>query len=128
MHGYSTFGDCHCSRRGGGVIICVKQSLQPLRCAESECHDVFSICSIKLLRCLTPTVVIVAYRPPDLSIHETQLFFDKFNYIFDANRHYTSFVLVGDFNIVLDWSVSVLPDHDGAAGLLGGFILDNNLS
>ena len=49
LHGYTTFGDRHRTRRGDGVIICVKQSLQPLRCAESECHDVFLICSVKLL-------------------------------------------------------------------------------
>ena len=128
LHGYSTFGDCRRTRRGGGVIICVKQSLQPLQCAEPECHDVFSICSVKLLRCSTPTIVIAAYRPPDSSIQETQLFFDKLNYIFEANRQYTSFILVGDFNIVRDWSVPILPDHDGAAGLLGDFILDNDLS
>ena len=108
--------------------MCVKQSLQPLRCGESECHDVVSICSVKLLRCSTPTIVIAAYRPPDASIQKTQLFFDKLNNIFDVNRHYTSFVLVGDFNIVREWSVPVLHDHDGAAGLLGDFILDNNLS
>ena len=35
---------------------------------------------------------------------------------------------MGDFNILRDWSVPVLPDHDGVAGLLGDFIPDNNLS
>ena len=35
---------------------------------------------------------------------------------------------MGDFNIVRDWSVPVLPNHDGAARLLGDFTLDDNLS
>ena len=35
---------------------------------------------------------------------------------------------MGNFNIVRDWSVPVLPDHDRVARLLGDFILDNNLS
>ena len=63
----------------------------------------------------------------DSSNQESQLFFDKLNYIFDVIRHNTSFVLLGDFNIVRDWSVPVLQEHDGAVGLLGDFILYNNL-
>ena len=102
LHSYSTFGDCRRTRRGSGVIICVKQFLRPLRCGESECHDIFSICSVKLLRRSTPTIVIATYRPLHSSIQETQLFFDKLKNIFDVNRHYTSFVLVGDFKILRD--------------------------
>jgi hypothetical protein len=125
---YTVFGNTRPSKSGGGVLIVVNPALHPVLNNLSKSVSVsngFNICAVNLLNACPPTVVSVVYRPPNASIDDTKaLFINLCNIVDSAMSH----IIVGDFNIVRDWNVPLIPGLNGANGILCDFMLDYDLA
>ena len=80
---------------------------------------------MKFLNCVPQSIIAAVYFLPDASLGDTTALFDCLGLILRSTRNS---LVVGDFNIIKDWSAPVLVCHSGAVGELSNFILDSDLS
>ena len=122
---FITFGSCRPSRRSGDVMVLMNPQLCPVECTPSTTTtDIFNICAVKLLNRTPQTTVIAVYLPPSSRVSDSRNLIEVLSSII---KRLTSFLIVGDFNYVTDWSMQRLFLCSGVAGELVQFMNDFNL-
>lgn len=131
---YATFGSCRPSKKGGGVLLCVKDCLRPAACrgaTDVSPSDAYNICAVKLLGLTQPTLVVGVYRPPDACVADTEAFFDDLSLLIDQQPPSIAVLVAGDFNIAIEGDVPPAQprlDVPGGEGLLAQFAADYGLT
>ena len=106
-------------------MVRVNPLLHPAECTPSTATtDVFNVCAVKLLKSTPQTAVIAVYLPPSSRVSDTSNLIVVLSSIIKRS---TSFLILGDFNIVTDWSVQHLSFCSGVASELVKFMHDFNL-
>jgi exonuclease III len=127
---YLVFGNCRPTKLGGGVMTLVNPMLRPVQCI---CHmpksNVYNICAVKLLATKPCITIIAVYLPPNTRCADTTEMFCVLKSIVGQS---SNFIVVGDFNIpidwtMIDWSAPVLPTSCTAETELTEFILGFDL-
>ena len=86
-------------------------------------HLSYNILSIRLQNCVPQTPVVVVSRPPDVTAEQSIALFSDLYKSIDSS---CCSVVTGDFNIIRDWSMPIVPRSDCVSGELSNFILDND--
>ena len=102
LEGYIAVHQIRKSRKGGGIIIFIQNSLLCKLCNDLSinCEDIESL-SIEILNSLTRNIIFnVIYRPPNGNLNVCETFFKKnpFKLVLQLTK---LFFLAGDFNINL---------------------------
>ena len=84
-------------------MVLVNPQLHPVECTPSTATtDIFNVCGVKLLNSTPQIIVIAVYLPPSSRVSNTSNLIEVLSSIIKRS---TSFFVVGDFNIVTDWSM-----------------------
>lgn len=101
-------------KRGGGVLIAVKKSMNSKREKqfESNCEDLWLTLDLSVARSVRRAAFCSVYLPPPVRVPYLEQFLDKCNEVFEQlNCSYVC--IAGDFNIGgIDWSIVNTPDCD----------------
>ena len=89
----------------------------------SPCNS-YNILSIRLPNGVSQASIVVVYRPPDASAEQTIALFFDLHKLIDSSR---CSVVMGDFNIIRDWSMPIVTCSDCVSCELSNIILDNDL-
>ena len=79
----------------------------------------YNILSIRLRNCVPLATLVVVYFPPDAIAEQTIALFSNLHKSIGSSR---CSVVMGDFNIISDWSMSIVPCSDCVSGKFSYFI------
>ena len=106
-------------------MVLVNPQLCPVECTPfTATTDIFNVRALKLLNRTPQTIVIAVYLPPSSRVSDTS---NLIEVLISLIKRSTRFLIVGDFNIVTDWSIQRLSLCGGVTGELVHFMHDFNL-
>ena len=110
------------SRHGGGVLICVRDSLQvtPRHDLSSQCDELLWL---EICTCTGPVLFGVFYHPPNQGVNNLVTLN---NCLLSISQY--PIILCGDFNLPsINWSLTFLVTSSPTASLLCDIVRDNFL-
>ena len=110
LPGYTMLSCERINRLGGGVLLYVKASLQPVFINKRKINNVDTV-FIQLTTCLRKLVIGLVYRPPAQSIATDKELYDQITDISNSNET----IIFGDFNLPVHSWGSQLTSHSGHA-------------
>jgi hypothetical protein len=113
------------SRVGGGVCFFLRDNVEFVQISCSSSTDLFDVLCIDILSANSPLRVILVYRPPDLSLEQTQLMCDELAVLLSVPH---KSILLGDFNLPgIDWGGSGSSSASKTEVVFYDFCLDVDL-
>ena len=89
-----------------------------------------NVCAVKLHNCSPQATIVVVYRSPNATDGNTVAKFQELGSFYlhlEVMYKKLYVIMVGNFNIVRDWTVPVVPCLVGAEGKLSNLIIDFDL-
>lgn len=107
---YVAFADCREDRRGGGVLVLVKSALRPSAAKHHVVQHRCNVVAVNIGVAAHKTVVCCAYRPPNTSAADSELFLEHLQAINDSA---VVRIFAGDFNYpYINWNDFTLTKRD----------------
>ncbi|MEL7079452.1 MAG: endonuclease/exonuclease/phosphatase family protein [Cyanobacteria bacterium J06582_2] len=96
LKGYRMFKKDRIDKEGGGVLLYIREHLDPIECKSDSNHEMLGVCLNKLDKKLH---IYIVYRPPHQSTDKDDSLYSSLK---TAIRNKMC-ILMGDFNCNIDW-------------------------